>query len=170
MTRYQTAVVPIALLLALAASTASHGENAPQPPPAAAADASVEEVARYCQNIAEPARERRYALQQEELLALKSELDQQVALLEAKRAELEDWVKRREAFAAQAGASVVEVYTKMRPDAAAARLEKLDPQLAAALLLQLSARNAAAVLNEMTVDSASLLTSIMAASADKSDG
>lgn len=129
---------------------------------------SEAELERLCGNILDPVREQRYALQVAELEALQAKIQERIDLLETKRAELEKWATKREEFAKQAGANLVEVYAKMPASAAAERLETIDGGLSAALMLKLKPRNAAAILSEMNKEKAALITRIMAASADTS--
>ena len=68
------------------------------------------------------------------LQALQQEVDKRIKLLEAKRAEYESWLKRREDFLAKAEDGVVKIYSGMRPDAAAERLAEMDAVLAAGIL------------------------------------
>lgn len=128
-----------------------------------------DEIREFCSNIADAAKDRRYALQVMELEKLKKEIDARVAKLEAKRAEYEDWLKRREEFMAKAEASVVDIYSKMKPDAAAERLSAVEPMLAASILMKLNTRQAGVILNEMNSKSAAKLTGIMAAAANPQD-
>ena len=58
------------------------------------------EIERFCGNIADAARDRRYVLQAKELEKLQAEIDQRMQALEAKRAEYEVWMTKREAFLA----------------------------------------------------------------------
>ena len=127
------------------------------------------EVERFCSNIADAARYRRYALQTQQLLALQQEVDKRVKLLDEKRAEYESWMKRREEFLARAQESVVKIYAGMRPDAAAERLAELDKVLAAGILMKLDAKKAGVILNEMNSKAAATLTSIMASAARRTD-
>ena len=120
------------------------------------------EVERFCSNIADAARDRRYVLQTEELQALQREVDKRIKLLEEKRAEYEAWLKRREDFLAKAEDGVVKIYSGMRPDAAAERLEEMDAALAAGILMKLEARKAGVILNEMERKKAAMLTGVMA--------
>lgn len=121
------------------------------------------DIERFCSNIADAARERRYALQKAELEELSGQIQKKIKVLEEKRAELEKWVEQRENFSEAANAGLVEVYGKMRPDAAAQRMEKLPSELSAALLTKLSPRNAGEILNEMSAERAAMVTVIMAA-------
>ena len=127
------------------------------------------EVERFCSNIADAARDRRYVLQTEELQALQREVDKRIKLLEEKRAEYEAWLKRREDFLAKADDGVVKIYSGMRPDAAAERLEEMDATLAAGILMKLDARKAGVILNEMERKKAAMLTGVMAAASRRSD-
>ncbi|QKV19641.1 MotE family protein [Oricola thermophila] len=136
------------------------------PPP----DASMADIERFCINITDAARERRYALQKAELEALREEIEMKIAILEDKRAALKNWVELREEYASQASDDLVEVYSKMRPDAAAQRMEKLPGELSAALLSKLNPRMAGTILNEMSAERAALVTVIMSAAADKDQG
>ena len=135
-----------------------------------APEASADDIERFCTNIADAARERRYAIQKEELETLRGEIESRIAVLEEKRAELQMWVEKRETFSAAASEGLVEVYSKMRPDAAAQRMEKLPEDLTAALLSKLKPRAAGTILNEMTADKAATVTVIMSAAADPATG
>lgn len=149
------------LLLLVSASVPAATETAPPE--------NGTEVQRFCSNIADAARDRRYALQTQELLALQQEVDKRMKLLDAKRAEYEAWMKRREEFLARAQDSVVKIYAGMRPDAAAERLAEVDKVLAAGILMKLDAKKAGVILNEMNSKVAASLTSIMASAARRTD-
>lgn len=129
----------------------------------------TDEIQEFCSNIADAAKDRRYALQLKELEALKKEVDSRVAQLEAKRAEYEQWLKRRQDFMTSAEKSVVDIYSKMKADAAAERLADVDPMLAAGILMKLNTRQAGIILNEMNRKAAAKLTGIMAAVARPQD-
>jgi flagellar motility protein MotE (MotC chaperone) len=127
------------------------------------------EVERFCSNIADAARDRRYVLQTEELQALQQEVDKRIKLLEEKRAEYEAWLKRREEFLAKAEDGVVKIYSGMRADAAAERLAEMDATLAAGILMKLDARKAGVILNEMERKAAAMLTGVMASASRRND-
>jgi flagellar motility protein MotE (MotC chaperone) len=127
------------------------------------------EIERFCSNIADAARDRRYMLQTEELQALQQEVDKRIRILEEKRAEYEAWLKRREVFLAQAEDGVVKIYTGMKPDAAAERLAEMDATLAASILMKIEPRKAGVILNEMERKAAAMLTGIMAAASRRTD-
>lgn len=125
-----------------------------------------DDVRAFCTNIADAAREQRYALQRKELNKLKSEINDKMKELESTREAVKEWVRKRDSFAEMARESVVEIYSKMRPDAAAGRMEQLEGALAAAILLKLKPRTAGVILNEMSAEKAAMLTGIMAAASD----
>lgn len=128
----------------------------------AQAQRMTDEVREFCANVIDAARDRRYAVQMQELEALRKEIDDRVAALEAKRAEYEEWLRKRDQVIERAEDSVVGIYSRMKPDAAAARLEKLDASLAAAIILKLNHRQAGIILNEMDARAAARLTGIIA--------
>lgn len=136
-------------------------------PAAPAGDES--EVQRFCSNIADAARDRRYSLQAAELKQLQSEVDKRITALEEKRAEYEAWLKRREVFLARAEDSLVKIYSGMKPDAAAERLASTNIDLAAAILMKLDARKASVILNEMDKKAAAALTGIIGSAARRVD-
>jgi flagellar motility protein MotE (MotC chaperone) len=149
-------------------ATRSVGEK----PAVAAAAATAEpmtEIQRFCSNIADAARDRRYSLQAKELETLQAEIDKRMKALEEKRAEYEEWLKRRNDFMAEAEEGVVKIYARMRPDAAAERLAEVNTELAAAILMKLDSRQAGVILNEMERKAAATLTGIMASAARKED-
>lgn len=144
------------------AETIRQIEEAPAPLP-------TDEIGRFCSNVVDAARDRRYALQAEELKRLEADIDARIAALEAKRTEYEEWLARRQQFMDMARDNIVEIYSKMRPDAAAERMAELDNELAAAILLKLDPRQAGIILNEMERKTAALLTGIMASAARQED-
>lgn len=128
-----------------------------------------DDVQRFCANIADAARDRRYALQKAELETLRAELDQRIALLEEKRAEYEEWLRRREEFLEEARDGLVDIYARMRPDAAAERLAAINYELAAGILMKIGSRKAGVILNEMETETAAILTSVIASAAREKD-
>ena len=128
-----------------------------------------DDIRRFCSNIADAARDRRHALQQAELESLQKDIDQRIAALEEKRAEYEEWLARRNDFLAKAEGNLVDIYSRMRPDAAAERLAEVNAELAAGILMKLQARQAGIILNEMDSKAAATLTGIMASAARRQD-
>ncbi|RUZ60280.1 MotE family protein, partial [Mesorhizobium sp. M7A.F.Ca.US.007.01.1.1] len=127
------------------------------------------EIERFCSNIADAARDRRYVLQAQELKQLQAGIDERMKALDAKKAEYETWLKRREVFLARAEDGVVQIYAGMKPDAAAERLAIVNADLAAAILMKLDSRKASVILNEMDQKAAATLTGIMASAARRVD-
>jgi flagellar motility protein MotE (MotC chaperone) len=126
-----------------------------------------QDIEAYCTNIADEARDRRYLIQRQELEVLQSDIDERIALLEDRRAEYEDWLKRRNDFLNRAEAGLVDIYKGMRADAAAERLQLVDPSIAAAILMKLNPRMASQILNEMDRTVAATLTGVIASAADE---
>lgn len=115
----------------------------------------------YCASIADAAADARFAWQKEQLATLEKQVEERIAALEAKRAEYETWLARRDAFLAKADEGVVAIYTKMRADAAALQLANLPDESAAAILTKLNARTASGILSEMEAARAAQLARMM---------
>lgn len=120
--------------------------NASEPVPGSQTES---DAAKFCANIADAALDARVAWQQKELEAAEVKLRQRIAELEAKRAEYEQWLKLREDFLKKAEDNVVEIYSRMNPDAAAQQIASMADDTAAAVLAKLRVRSASAILNEM---------------------
>ncbi|WP_246518790.1 MotE family protein [Ancylobacter lacus] len=124
--------------------------------------AGVEEnAAQYCRSIADALSDARFARQKAALSAMEKDIEERLAKLEAKRAEYEAWLTRREEFLKRADGAVIAVFSQMRPDAAAAQMSAMGDDPAAAILAKLSPRVASAILNEMDPARAARLTGTM---------
>ncbi|MEP9372693.1 MotE family protein [Mesorhizobium sp. KR1-2] len=173
--RQLVAGVLTALLMAAAPAAAETASVEPEPaaaePAGALPEASSEptEVERFCSNISDAARDRRYALQTQELETLRKDIEERMKLLEEKRAEYEAWLKRRDDFLAKVQDNVAKIYATMKPDAAAERLAAVNEEVAAGILMKLDSRKAGVILNEMDRKAAAELTRIMASAARKED-
>ncbi len=128
----------------------------PEPSPASAARLAVDdaarakpaaeparripenEVAQFCSNVTDPAVDARVAWQLKELEAAEPKLRQRIAEVEAKRAEYEKWMELRDEFLKKAEDSVVEIYSRMRPEAAATQIAGMSDETAAAVLAKLA--------------------------------
>ncbi|MFG1425768.1 MotE family protein [Roseixanthobacter glucoisosaccharinicivorans] len=142
----------------------AHAQSAPaaKPVEVAAADAGREDNAiQYCRAIVNAASDARFARQKEALAAMEKDIEARIAALEAKRAEYQDWLQRREVFLKKADDSLISVISQMRPDAASAQISAMSEEAAAAVLAKLTPRVASAILNEMDPPRAARLTSIM---------
>lgn len=158
-------------LLALTASLmlipadVSHAEEANSASPAApkaAAGATVMPRDDYCANIADLAADARYMLQMKTLEDLEKKIDQKIVLLEAERAESEAFLKKRNDAIKETRQDLVDIFSKMKPDVAAAQFEILDVETSASILKQLNARVAGTILNEMKTSVAAAITVKMA--------
>ncbi|MCF1503823.1 hypothetical protein L0F51_08625 [Afifella sp. H1R] len=152
------------------ANAASVLQTEPKPAPAQTTAAVQSENARqYCSNITDEATDARYARQVAALKKLEEDVNGRIEALEKKRAEYEEWLKRREDFLRKAEESVVAIFTQMRPDAASQQMAVMAPAAAAAILVKLKPRSASAILNEMEPIKAAQLTTTMAGLARASD-
>jgi flagellar motility protein MotE (MotC chaperone) len=150
-----------AMLMSSAVANAedAHGSAAP-------AGISADEIQQYCSNIVDPARDRRYLIQTQELQKLQAGVDERLKALEARKAEYQDWLQRRNDFLQKAEASLVDIYKNMKPDAAAPRLAAVDTNIAAAILMKLTPRQSGLILSEMAADKAAKLTGIISSASD----
>lgn len=130
-------------------------------------DTLEEQVAKqYCSNIQDAAQEARFAWQMKTLKELQAKIDERIKALEAKIEKHQKWLERRKKFLRDTSAELVEVYAKMRPEAAAAQLSELNELAAAAILTKLKPRNSSAVFNEMETKKAARLAAIIAGAAE----
>ena len=144
-------------------SHASEGKvAAPAAPKVAAIPAAVMPKDDYCANIADLAADARYMLQMKTLEELEKKIDQKIVLLEAKRAESEAFLKKRNDAIKETRQDLVDIFSKMKPDVAAAQFEILDVETSASILKELNARVAGTILNEMKTATAAAITVKMA--------
>jgi flagellar motility protein MotE (MotC chaperone) len=143
----------------------------PKPAPsAAAATPNESEVAQFCSNVADPAVDARLAWQLKELEHAENKLRERIAEVEAKRAEYEKWMALRDEFLKKAEASMVEIYSRMRPEAAATHIAGMSDETAAAVLAKLSPRNSSAIFNEMDSARAAHLADLLGGMRRVDDG
>lgn len=121
--------------------------------------------AAYCENIADAAEEARVAIRAKYLKKLEDRIEERVIALEVKRTDVEKWMKRREEFIERAQRNLVEIYSAMRPEAAAQQISIMDDETAAAILLKLKPRTASAILNDIKPKRAARLAAVIAGSA-----
>lgn len=153
---------PLATIAAAQATGTSDRSRTPAEPP----EANARSAREYCLNIADAAADARFAWQKKTLADIEQEIAKRVALLEAKTAEYQRWLARRDEFSKKAHDSVVTIYARMKPDAAAAQLVAMDEETAAAVLTKLDPRNAGAILNEMDPTQAARLTATIGGAAN----
>lgn len=135
--------------------------RAPVERPRGVTAAELSPAQQYCTNIADAAADARFAWQKKALEDTELEIEKRIAKLEAKTAEYQRWLARRDEFAKRAQESLVGIYTRMRPDAAALQLAASDEETAAAVLLKLDTRTSSAILAEMEPNQAARLAMIM---------
>ncbi len=168
MIRYGSAV---ALLLA-ASAPAFAQTPAPAPVEASAAQqlasppplGNLDEIRKFCGNIDDQAADARYALQARQLTDLKADVEERMRALEEKRREYEMWLKRRDEFVSKAQDSLVDIISKMKPEAAAAQMTLIGDEAAAALILKLNPRVSSIILNEMPPEKAAKLARVIVGS------
>ncbi|BAL74619.1 MotE family protein [Bradyrhizobium cosmicum] len=142
----------------------------PKPAPAQAAAPADSDVALFCSNVADPAVDARLAWQLKELEKAETLLRERIAEVEAKRAEYEKWMALRDDFLKKAEAQVVEIYSRMKPDAAATQIAGMADETAAAVLAKLSPRSSSAIFNEMETARAAHLADLLGGMRRVDDG
>lgn len=125
---------------------------------------AVEEVDadRFCKNISSLASEQRYAWQLRNLISMQNDIDERIEKLEALRADVQNWIDKRDKVLSEVKEHIIQVYERMRPEAAAERLASVEDDVAIALLAKMKPRVVSAILNEMDAGKASELTQAMA--------
>jgi flagellar motility protein MotE (MotC chaperone) len=141
----------------------------PKHPSAREPDRALSVADQYCRAVLDPAREARYAYQTAELQALSRALDDRMAKIETRIAELKEWVARREDFANRTSEQLVMIYSGMRPEAASEQLAKIEESTAAAILSKLAPRVASQILNDMPPERAARLAMILMGASRKTD-
>lgn len=116
----------------------------------------------YCINIADAAADAKFAWQKKVLTELSEDLDKRREMLEAKTAEYQKWLARRDEFVKRAQETLVVIYARMKAESAAKQLAAMDEETAAAVIIKLDARVASAILNEMEPTQAARLTGTIA--------
>ncbi|HVX37839.1 MAG TPA: MotE family protein [Hyphomicrobium sp.] len=166
-------VIGVAVVLAVPAFAADNAkadkerqaaDSLPLPPTTPPQQMSAAE--QYCSSVIDAAAAAQIAQQTSNLEKARKELAERVALLDAKTAELKSWVKKRTDFTAHATDSLIEIYSKMKPDAAASQLASMDELTAAAITSKLPPKVSSLMLAEMDAKKAARLTAIIAGAAE----
>ncbi len=179
--RFAKTALPLAALAVLALPPGAAVAQTRSAPPAAASAtpaaplgtatpvtaAATPDSDAFCASIRDPAAEARFAWQAKTLQSLEEKLADTLAKLEEKKAELRRLMDRRDAETKQAETRMVEIFSRMRPEAAALQLAAMDQDVAASLLGKLAPRNASAVLNEMEAARAAQLAQVMSGNRPK---
>lgn len=125
----------------------------------------------YCSSVAKAATAAKMAAQETRLRELETLIKGRGEELEAKKRELEALVQRYEALLKRADENLVTVYTRMKPDAAAAQFDLLDDDIAVALLNRMSPKVSSSILSEMKATrGATLVKKLAAYSSAKTSG
>ncbi len=124
----------------------------------------------YCTNISDAAADARFAWQMRTLSEMDKELQRRIVILEKRTAEYREWLARRDEFVKKAQETLVSIYARMRPDAAASQLASMEEETAAAVLTKLNPRISSAILNEMPPGPAARLTTMIAGAAKVDNG
>ena len=154
------------LALLLGATQPSFAQQAEAPVPltqqlAQPTLGNLDEIRKFCGNLDNQASDARYSLQAKQLADLKADVDKRMQALEEKRKEYEIWLKRRDDFVNKAQDSLVDIISKMKPDAAAAQMALIGDEPAAALILKLNPRVSSIILNEMPAEKAAKLARVI---------
>ncbi|MCP3055950.1 MotE family protein [Aurantimonas marianensis] len=161
----------VVLAPALASIGFAHAAGAPEIPPQevriigesgeVAKRKPASEVEAYCLNIADEAQDARYAQEQKQLTELEAEIGKQIDALEAKRKDYQQWLEERKSFLESASTIIVDIYAKMKADAAAAQLAQIDRSSAASLIARLKSRQASDILSAMPPATAAEITNLI---------
>ena len=89
-----------------------------------------------------------------------------MAEMDKRKAEYQDWLKRRDDFLKQAEAGLTEIYKKMKPDSAALQLQDMKIEVASAVIMRLGPRQSSLILNEMDPKKAAAIASVIASASD----
>lgn len=156
----------LAGVLGLASASAEPGAPAPR----ASSLAKPKELDSYCANIAASVESGRLERGRRELAELEGHLSERLAALESKERELRALLDRLDAFQSKSNESLVGLYARMKPEAAAAQLAQLDEDTAAALMLQLKTKVSSAILSEMEAARGAALAKKIAQLRNSMDG
>ncbi len=130
------------------------------------AQTSQQEVQQYCGTIVDAARDQRYLMQKQELEKLQADVNDRIKTLEVRKAEYEDWLKRREDFMEKAKAGLVDIYKTSKADEVAPQFDEMDISIAAAIIMRLPPRQSSQILSAMDAKKAAMVARIMASAAN----
>ena len=119
-------------------------------------------IEEYCTTVSDLAAERRAARQTSALKELQAKVESRLNELEQHADDLAERVQKREALRVLADKELVEIYSGVDAEAAAAQMERLDLRLASSVLRQLKPRQASAILNVMKPELAAQLVRLIA--------
>lgn len=116
----------------------------------------------YCSSILDATSAAQIAQQTRNLQKAQKEIDDRIALLTAKAEVLKSWMKLREDFVAHATDSLVEIYSRMKPDSAAVQLAAMNEMTSAAIISRLSPKVSSPIMAEMDAAKAARLSAVIA--------
>lgn len=125
-------------------------------------------IEEYCTSVSDLAAERRAARQASALKDLQTKVEGRINELDQHTQALTELIQKREALRTLAEKELVDIYSGVEAEAAAAQMERLDLQLASSVLRQLKPRQASAILNVMKPELAAQLVRLIAV--DAADG
>jgi flagellar motility protein MotE (MotC chaperone) len=134
-------------------------ESLPLPP---TTPVELSPAEQYCSNVIDAATAAQLAQQTSNLEKAQKQLDDRIALLASRTEELKAWIKKREDFTAHATESLVQIYSKMKPDAAAKQLTEMDEIVASAIMSKLSPKVSSLIMGEMEAARAARVSAIIA--------
>jgi len=120
----------------------------------------------YCSNVLDAANAAQLARQTSAIQKAEKELDARVALLASKSEELKGWIKLREDFTKKATDQLIQIYGKMKPEAAAGQLAVMDEMVAAAIMSKLQPKISSLIMAEMQPPKAARLSAVIAGSGE----
>ncbi|MBS0251884.1 MAG: MotE family protein [Proteobacteria bacterium] len=138
---------------------ASDADALPLPP---TTQQQLSPAQQYCSNILDATSAAQIAQQTHSLQKAQKEINDRIALLNAKADVLKSWMKLREDFAAHATDALVQIYSRMKPDSAAAQLAAMDEMTSAAIISKLAPKVSSPIMAEMEVAKAARLSAVIA--------
>lgn len=135
-----------------------------------AAAPSAHDIQQYCANVAASAEALRLERRRKQLSELETQMASRLSTLDAKQQELRALLDRLEAFERKTSDALVGLYSRMKPEAAAAQLAQIDDDVAAALMLQLKTKISSAILGEMEASRGAALAKKIADMRNVTDG
>jgi flagellar motility protein MotE (MotC chaperone) len=160
------AILAAAVSLALLPSAQAQQQQPPLLGAAPETNTSQQEVQQYCGTIVDAARDQRYLIQKQELEKLQADVTDRIKMLETRRAEYQDWLKRRDDFVSKAKDGLVDIYKSSKADEVAPQFNEMDITIAAALIMRLPARQSSQILSAMDAKKAAMVARIMASAAN----
>lgn len=147
------------------------GKQAPPPPPPEAPKARTAnpskaqggqsqtsaDAEKYCASIGTNTTQAANLLREQQLRELETQIEQRIKELDAKRAQVQQLIDKSEAIFSKADQSLIDLYSKMKPDAAASQIAKLDDDIAVALLVHVKTKEMSAIMDEMEPERGAVL-------------